>query len=38
MIRARRSYFDPLPLLRVMLTRPRTALRLLPSLVRREYR
>lgn len=38
MIRSRRSYFDPLPLLRVMLTRPRTALRLLPSLVRREYR
>lgn len=37
-IRARRSYFDPLPLVRAMLAHPRAALRLLPVLLRRENR
>jgi ketosteroid isomerase-like protein len=38
LIRSRRSYFDPLPLLPALLSRPRTALRLLPGAIRRENR
>ena len=35
LIRSRHSYFDSLPLLRAMATRPRAALRLLPVLIRK---
>jgi ketosteroid isomerase-like protein len=38
LIRSRRSFFDPLPLLPALLRSPRTALRLLPALFRKESR
>jgi ketosteroid isomerase-like protein len=34
----RRAYFDPLPLVAAMLTRPRASLKLLPGLLRRKER